>query len=133
MQTYWLFSVIERAKSTNADKIVQTWEGDTYRMANGKVIKMRACDHKAIQDSPLKNSPRRKVRRLPLLSRLITGSKNLLIQARYTGFPLARFSPGWTRNWIDVKERAIGENSNGYGRECRRVKHVRGSENLLTA
>jgi hypothetical protein len=26
------------------------WEGDSYRFANGKIIKMRACDHKAIQD-----------------------------------------------------------------------------------
>jgi hypothetical protein len=50
MQTYWLFNLMERAKTTNAEKLVQLWEGDTYRMANGKVIKMRACDHKAIQD-----------------------------------------------------------------------------------
>jgi len=50
METYWLFSLMERAKTTNADKIVQLWEGDTYRQANGKVMKMRACDHKVIQD-----------------------------------------------------------------------------------
>ena len=50
MQMYWLLSVIERAKSTNADKIIKVWEGDTYRFANGKVIKMRACDHKAVQN-----------------------------------------------------------------------------------
>jgi len=50
MQTYWLLNIIERAKTTNADKIVELWEGDTYLQANGKVIKMRACDHKAIQD-----------------------------------------------------------------------------------
>jgi branched-chain amino acid transport system substrate-binding protein len=50
MQAYWLFSVIERAKSTDAEKIRKVWEGDTYRFANGKVIKMRACDHKAIQN-----------------------------------------------------------------------------------
>jgi branched-chain amino acid transport system substrate-binding protein len=50
MYTYWLLSVIERAKSTDPDKIVKVWEGDTYRMANGKIIKMRACDHKSIQD-----------------------------------------------------------------------------------
>lgn len=48
--TYWMLSVIERAKSTNADKIIKVWEGDTYRFANGKVAKMRACDHKTIQD-----------------------------------------------------------------------------------
>jgi ABC-type branched-subunit amino acid transport system substrate-binding protein len=50
MQTYWLFNLMERVNSTNAEKIVQLWEGDTYRQANGKVIKMRACDHKSIQD-----------------------------------------------------------------------------------
>ena len=50
MQTYWLFSVMERAKTTHADKIIELWEGDTYRQANGKVMKMRACDHKVIQD-----------------------------------------------------------------------------------
>ncbi len=48
-QTYWLFSVIERAKSTDPEKIIQTWEGDTYQHVNGRLIKMRACDHKAIQ------------------------------------------------------------------------------------
>ena len=48
---YWLLSVIERAKSTDAEKIIQVWEGDTYRFPNGKIAKMRACDHKMI--SPL--------------------------------------------------------------------------------
>ena len=47
---YWLLSVIERAKSTDPEKIIKVWEGDTYRMANGKVVKMRACDHKPVQD-----------------------------------------------------------------------------------
>ncbi len=49
-QTYWLFSVIERAQSTDPEKIIKVFEGDSYRYANGKVLKMRACDHKAIQD-----------------------------------------------------------------------------------
>ena len=48
--TYWLLSVIERAKSTDAEKIIKVWEGDTFKLVNGKVLKMRACDHKAIQD-----------------------------------------------------------------------------------
>ncbi len=47
---YWLFSVIERAKSTDPEKIIKVWEGDTYQYANGRVVKMRACDHKAIQN-----------------------------------------------------------------------------------
>jgi len=50
MQTYWLLSVMERAKSTDPEKIIKVWEGDAYRYVNGKVVKMRACDHKAIQD-----------------------------------------------------------------------------------
>ena len=49
LQTYWLFSVMERAKSTNAEKIIKVWEGDTYQYPNGRLVKMRACDHKSIQ------------------------------------------------------------------------------------
>ena len=48
--TYWLLSVIERAKSTDPEKIIKIWEGDTYKYGNGKIVKMRACDHKVIQD-----------------------------------------------------------------------------------
>lgn len=47
---YWLLSVIERAQSTDPEKIIKVWEGDTYQYANGKVVKMRPCDHKAIQN-----------------------------------------------------------------------------------
>jgi len=50
MQTYWLFSVVERAASLDPEKIIKVWENDSYRFVNGKVIKMRACDHKAVQD-----------------------------------------------------------------------------------
>lgn len=49
-QTYWLLSVIERAKSTDPEKIIKVWEGDSYQYVNGKIMKMRGCDHKAIQD-----------------------------------------------------------------------------------
>ena len=48
--TYWLLSVIERAKSTDPEKIIAVWENDTYQFVNGKKVKMRACDHKIIQD-----------------------------------------------------------------------------------
>lgn len=47
---YWLFSVIERAGSTDPEKIIKVWEGDTYRFPNGAIVIMRACDHRAIQD-----------------------------------------------------------------------------------
>ena len=49
-QTYWLMSVIERAGSTDPEKIIKTWEGDAYRLSNGKVMTMRASDHKVIQN-----------------------------------------------------------------------------------
>jgi len=49
-QVLWLLSVAERAKTTDAEKIIQLWEGDTYRYLNGKTVTMRACDHKVIQD-----------------------------------------------------------------------------------
>jgi len=50
MQTYWLLSVIERAKSTDPEKIIKVWENDSFQYVNGKVLFMRACDHRAIQD-----------------------------------------------------------------------------------
>jgi ABC-type branched-subunit amino acid transport system substrate-binding protein len=50
MEMYWLLSVIERAGSTDAEKIIKVWEGDTYQYVNGHVAKMRACDHNTIQD-----------------------------------------------------------------------------------
>jgi ABC-type branched-subunit amino acid transport system substrate-binding protein len=49
-QTYWLLSVIERAGSTDPEKIIKTWEGDAFRLMNGKVMTMRASDHKVIQN-----------------------------------------------------------------------------------
>jgi len=48
--TYWLLSVMERAKSTDPEKIIPIWENDSYQFVNGKVVKMRACDHKLIQN-----------------------------------------------------------------------------------
>lgn len=49
-QTYWLLSVIQRAGTLDPEKIIEVWEGDTYKMANGNEITMRPCDHKAIQN-----------------------------------------------------------------------------------
>ncbi|HLZ20416.1 MAG TPA: ABC transporter substrate-binding protein [Smithellaceae bacterium] len=48
-QIYWFLSVMERAGSTDAEKIIPVFEGDTYQFVSGRVVKMRACDHKAIQ------------------------------------------------------------------------------------
>ena len=49
MTTYWLMSVIERAASTDPEKIIKVWEGDQYKTLAG-VLKMRAADHTAIRD-----------------------------------------------------------------------------------
>ena len=45
--TYWMFDVIERAASTNAEKIISVWEGDEYEGLMG-THKMRPEDHQAI-------------------------------------------------------------------------------------
>jgi ABC-type branched-subunit amino acid transport system substrate-binding protein len=50
MEFNWLLSVIERAQSVDAEKIIKTWEGDSYEYVNGHVKTMRACDHNTIQD-----------------------------------------------------------------------------------
>ena len=49
-ETYWLMSVIERAKTTNANEIIKVWENDIYKGFNGEIWRMRACDHKVIRD-----------------------------------------------------------------------------------
>jgi len=43
-------SVIERAGSTDPEKIIKVWEGDVFQFANGQIVKMRACDHKVISE-----------------------------------------------------------------------------------
>ena len=50
MQTYWLLSVIERAASWTRKRLSRSGKGTRYQYVNGKVVKMRACDHKVIQD-----------------------------------------------------------------------------------
>jgi hypothetical protein len=40
---------MERAGSTDPEKIIKVWEGDTYQYVNGRIVKMRPCDHKSIQ------------------------------------------------------------------------------------
>ncbi len=46
---YWFLSVVERAGSTDPEKIIPIWEGDTFQSVTGRMYKMRACDHRAIQ------------------------------------------------------------------------------------
>jgi len=50
MQLYWLLSVMERAGSTDPEKIISVWEGDSYRDVFNTVYYMRPCDHKVIAD-----------------------------------------------------------------------------------
>ena len=49
IQYYWLFDVIQRAGSTDPEKIIKVWEGDDYQAITGR-LRMRACDHQAIRD-----------------------------------------------------------------------------------
>ena len=48
-QFYWLFDVIQKAGSTDPEKIIQAWEGHEFESFTG-TMKMRACDHQAIRD-----------------------------------------------------------------------------------
>ena len=48
--TYWMVDVIERAGTTDTEKIIQTWEGDKYDSFAGP-LEMRACDHITIRDT----------------------------------------------------------------------------------
>jgi branched-chain amino acid transport system substrate-binding protein len=50
MQAYWLLSVIERARSTDPEAIIKIWENDRFRTLAGKVVTMRGCDHRVVQD-----------------------------------------------------------------------------------
>ena len=47
--TYWLMSVIERAGSTDPEKIIKVWEGDRYKNPVG-IWTVRATDHTCVKD-----------------------------------------------------------------------------------
>ncbi len=47
--TYWMLDVVRRAKTTNAEKVIKTWEGDKWVGFSG-LMEMRACDHQVIRD-----------------------------------------------------------------------------------
>ena len=44
MSLYWLFDVMQRAGTTNSEKIIKVWEGDNYESFTGK-LHMRPQDH----------------------------------------------------------------------------------------
>lgn len=49
VSSYWLLGIIEKAGSTDPEKIIAAWEGDEYEAFNG-VVKMRTCDHQMVRD-----------------------------------------------------------------------------------
>jgi branched-chain amino acid transport system substrate-binding protein len=46
---YWLFDVMQRAKTTNSEKIIKVWEGDKYESITGPLY-MRPQDHLVLGD-----------------------------------------------------------------------------------
>ena len=46
---YWLFDVIQRAGTTNSEKIIKIWEGDKFQSIIGPLY-MRPQDHLALSD-----------------------------------------------------------------------------------
>jgi len=46
---YWLLDVMQRAGTTNSEKIIKTWEGDKYQSIIGPLY-MRPQDHLALGD-----------------------------------------------------------------------------------
>ena len=49
ISTYWFFDVVQRVKSTDAEKIIKVFEGDKWS-GFGPTVEMRVCDHTMIQD-----------------------------------------------------------------------------------
>lgn len=48
--TYWLMSIVERAKTLKPETLISMWENDVYQFVNGKAVMMRGCDHKMVMD-----------------------------------------------------------------------------------
>ncbi len=109
MSAYWLLNVIERAQSTDPEKIIKIWEGDTYRYVNGKVVKMRACDHKAIMDLSVSEYVPPEQQRVSMSIPPYYWFKEIA----YTG-PIYRIPAEKILPWMDPKlERCKGKN--GWG------------------
>jgi len=49
ISSYWFFDVVQRAKSTNPEKIIKVFEGDKWN-GFGRTLEMRPCDHTMVQD-----------------------------------------------------------------------------------
>ncbi|MFH1033986.1 MAG: ABC transporter substrate-binding protein [Pseudomonadota bacterium] len=48
---YWLLDVMERAGSTDPEKVIKVWEGDEWTGLIGQKLTMRACDHRVERDA----------------------------------------------------------------------------------
>ncbi len=90
-------------------KIIKIWEGDNYRYVNGKVVKMRACDHKAIMDLSVSEYVPPEQQRVSMSIPPYYWFKEI----SYTG-PIYRVPAEKMFPWMDPKlERCIGKN--GWG------------------
>jgi len=49
ISSYWFFDVVQRAKSTDPEKIIKVFEGDKWS-GFGPTVEMRTCDHTMVQD-----------------------------------------------------------------------------------
>lgn len=76
--------------SMDPEKIIKVWEGDTFKYINGKVVKMRACDHKMILDLGLTEYVPPDQQKISINIPPITGLKALLTQVRSIEYPPPR-------------------------------------------
>ena len=49
---YWFFQAVQKAGSTNPQKIIAAWEGDTFNAFGWKHY-MRPDDHQVVADRPI--------------------------------------------------------------------------------
>lgn len=49
---YWYFDIIQKAGSTKPEKVISTWEGDTFTQFDLDIY-MRPDDHQAIMERPV--------------------------------------------------------------------------------
>ena len=109
MTTYWLMSVIERAQSIDPEKIIKVWENDSFQYINGKVVKMRACDHKMILDLGVTEFVPPEQQKVSMNSPPYYWFKNASYVGQVFKIPAAKVLP-----WMDQKlDRCKGKNDWG--------------------
>lgn len=89
---FWLGEVINKAKSTDAEKIIKAWEGMEYDGFTGKMT-MRTCDHQVQRTGFIgvlqSNHPFKNVVSLPFVSGdpIVIPAEKIAIQPKDTGNP----------------------------------------------